>query len=121
MRKTSSEVIEAVAKRRGVSVADLKYGDRKKPLVQYRQEAMWHVYVECPHMSYPAIGRAFGGFDHTTCMHAVRQHSKRVGAQYERLRRSGPRIPGRVWKNRNLQTPATVDQYRQIINLRLEA
>jgi hypothetical protein len=68
----------AVAKKHGVKYSDLKSPRRQKHLVMARQEAMWLIRKECPGLSLPAIGRLFGGKDHTTVLHACRVHAKRV-------------------------------------------
>lgn len=54
------------------------YGDitsacRQRSLVAVRQAAMADVYVKCPHLSLPQIGKMFGGRDHTTVLHAVQK------------------------------------------------
>ncbi len=54
---------------------DLIGGSRRRPLVTARQVSMY-VFRELTDMSYPAIGRAFGGRDHTTVIHAVDKISK---------------------------------------------
>jgi hypothetical protein len=70
----------AVAKKHGLKYSDLKSPRRQKHLVRARQEAMWLIREECPGLSLPAIGRLFGGKDHTTVLHACRAHAKRIGA-----------------------------------------
>jgi hypothetical protein len=69
----------AVAKKHGLKYSDLKSPRRQKHLVRARQEAMWLIRKECPGLSMPAIGRLFGGKDHTTVLHACRVHAKRIG------------------------------------------
>jgi chromosomal replication initiation ATPase DnaA len=68
----------AVAKKHGLKYSDLKSPRRQNHLVRARQEAMWLIRKECPGLSLPAIGRLFGGKDHTTVLHACRVHAKRV-------------------------------------------
>lgn len=50
---------------------------RDKYVVAARQEAMWRCKNETP-MSYPEIGRRFGGRDHTTAIHSFKAHEKRM-------------------------------------------
>jgi hypothetical protein len=55
---------------------------RTRPLVRYRQIAMW-LAKSLTGLSYPEIGRRFGGRDHTTVMHAVRVVSARAKVDAE--------------------------------------
>jgi hypothetical protein len=70
--------LEAVAKRHGLKVPDLKGPCRRREYVLARQEAMWIGHVRLG-MSYPDIGRRLGGKDHTTVLHGVKKHAKRHG------------------------------------------
>jgi len=54
----------------GFSCDDLVGASRRRPLVTARQVSMY-VFRELTDLSYPAIGREFGGRDHTTVIHAV--------------------------------------------------
>lgn len=56
----------------GISVAQLRGPSRTKKLIKPRHQAMWTVHQELA-LSYPVIGRWFGGRDHTSIMHAVRK------------------------------------------------
>lgn len=49
-----------------------------------RQEVMWRLRMICwkdgsPKHSFPEIGRAIGGRDHTTVLSGVRRHERRLG------------------------------------------
>jgi len=70
-KPTCRDVIVATACLFRVSVRDLTGHDRKRPLVHYRQLAM---YVARTHTkaSYPQIGLAFGGRDHSTGIHSFK-------------------------------------------------
>ncbi|WP_211181426.1 helix-turn-helix domain-containing protein [Pseudorhizobium endolithicum] len=57
----------------GFTIADLKSGRRQRDLCFARQTAMYVVRHERPDLSYPVIGRWFGGRDHTTVMSSVRK------------------------------------------------
>ena len=70
-----AEVQNAVAARFGVKVADMKSKKRTKALVLPRQLAMY-LSRDLTEMSYPEIGRHFGGKDHTTIMHACKKIEK---------------------------------------------
>jgi chromosomal replication initiator protein len=64
------EIIGATAAATGLSPADLTGPSRRQPLVRARQTAMY-LCRELTDLSLPKIGRAFGGRDHTTVMHAL--------------------------------------------------
>ncbi len=64
------EIIGATAAASGLSPADLIGPSRRQPLVRARQTAMY-LCRELTDLSLPKIGRAFGGRDHTTVMHAL--------------------------------------------------
>ncbi|NNF11301.1 MAG: chromosomal replication initiator protein DnaA [Acidimicrobiia bacterium] len=64
------EIISATAAACGLSPADLIGPSRRQPLVRARQTAMY-LCRELTDLSLPKIGRAFGGRDHTTVMHAL--------------------------------------------------
>ena len=53
----------------GFSREELIGPNRRRPLVTARQISMY-VFRELTDLSYPSIGRVFGGRDHTTVMHA---------------------------------------------------
>ena len=57
----------------GISVEDLKGCHRSRYVVKARHRAMYEVYMQRRDMSYPAIGRWFGGRDHTTALWAVKK------------------------------------------------
>jgi chromosomal replication initiator protein len=66
------EVISATATEVGVSARELKARDRRPAVVWARQLAMY-LARELTGASLPDIGRAFGGRNHTTVLHAVRR------------------------------------------------
>ena len=74
-RITAQEIIATSAEHFGFSVDDLCGPSRRRPLVIARQIAMY-LFRELTDYSYPAIGREFGGRDHTTVIHAVTKISK---------------------------------------------
>jgi len=69
-RITAGQIIATAAEHFGFSVDDLCGPSRRRPLVIARQIAMY-LFRELTDYSYPAIGREFGGRDHTTVIHAV--------------------------------------------------
>lgn len=72
------QVMDEVAERRGLSVADLKGRSRHRPVVLARQEAMYLMRHHFAHYSLPLIGSFFDR-DHTTVLHGCRAHAARYG------------------------------------------
>jgi chromosomal replication initiator protein len=66
---TPAVILQAVSETFGFSVEDLVGPKRQRPLVRARQIGMY-LFRELTEYSYPAIGREFGGRDHTTVIHA---------------------------------------------------
>ncbi|MHB8430951.1 MAG: chromosomal replication initiator protein DnaA [Acidimicrobiales bacterium] len=73
-RVTPQVILDATSEAFGFSVEDLRGPNRRRPLVTARQVSMY-VFRELTDFSYPAIGREFGGRDHSTVMHAVEKIS----------------------------------------------
>ncbi|MCX8145276.1 MAG: chromosomal replication initiator protein DnaA [Azovibrio sp.] len=72
VRNVSIEGIQkTVADYYKIKVADLFSKKRTRTIARPRQVAMW-LCKEVTQFSYPAIGDAFGGRDHTTVIHAVK-------------------------------------------------
>jgi chromosomal replication initiator protein len=69
-RITPRDILDATSETFGFSVEELCGPNRRRPLVTARQVSMY-VFRELTDFSYPAIGREFGGRDHSTVMHAV--------------------------------------------------
>lgn len=65
-----------------MTVADLLGPNRESAVVRARQYAMWRIKQET-NWSLPRIGRAFGGRDHTTVLHALRQIEKKGIEHFE--------------------------------------
>lgn len=79
-------IIIAVAAERGVKPYEILGQSRIRPIAQARQEVMWRLRQittsdGAPKHSFPAIAKAMGGLDHTTVLHAVKAHAKRLAAQ----------------------------------------
>jgi chromosomal replication initiation ATPase DnaA len=70
-------IVESVAARHGVSVADIFSPCRLRPIVDARHEAIAEVCEARPHWSYPTVGRLFGR-DHTTIMSALERLGRKV-------------------------------------------
>ena len=94
----SRQIIRAIAGHYGVSVAEINGQRRTARIVRARQRIMVALYLECPDISMPAIGRAIGGKDHSTVWHAC----QKFGAW-----------PGRVW-------PAELSELRGLVAAALD-
>ena len=79
---TVEEIQKVVAERFHLKQAEMKSKKRTKTIVQPRQISM-HLCRELTTLSFPEIGRHFGGKDHTTVIHACRQIEKRQEADAE--------------------------------------
>lgn len=72
-RRTVLQIVKGVLEEfPGISIADLKSPTRNRKIVKARQIAMYEIRRQRPDMSLPAIGRWFGGRDHTTALHSIR-------------------------------------------------
>ena len=71
-RITVQQILELVASEKAFSVPELKSNRRHGKLVLARQIAMY-LAKTLTTLSYPALGRTFGGKDHTTILHGVRK------------------------------------------------
>ncbi len=74
---TPDAVLRAVAERYGVDVDNLKSLSRQARVVLARQVAMYLI-RHLTDTSLPAIGKAFGGKDHSTVLHAIKKIGKLV-------------------------------------------
>lgn len=66
-------VTEALQEFPGVTIERIKGPSRNRAICRARMEAIYAVRMERSDLSYPAIGRWFGGRDHTTILHSVRK------------------------------------------------
>jgi chromosomal replication initiator protein len=86
---TIERIQEATARAFGLERADLLSKSRVAPVARARQLAMY-LAREHTEATLPAIGRAFGGRNHTTVLHAWRRAGARLGEDaeaYEAMRR----------------------------------
>jgi chromosomal replication initiation ATPase DnaA len=70
------EIIRDTARRHGLTPTDLTCTSRVRALTAPRHEAMY-LCARDTDMSLPAIGRRFGGRDHTTVLNGIHRHAKR--------------------------------------------
>lgn len=78
---TMAEIAAQVAAERRISISELKGVRRDAGLAHARQEAMWRMYQQ-GRWSLPQIGR-FLNRDHTTVIHGIRVHERRIGQNIE--------------------------------------
>jgi chromosomal replication initiator protein len=78
LREIQQQTCEAF----GVSLEQLLSSNRSAPVAWPRQVAMY-LARELTDQTLPAIGRAFGGRNHTTVMHACRRTAERIAADPE--------------------------------------
>lgn len=79
---TVEEIQRATCERLGVSPDALRSPDRTARVAWARQVAMY-LARELTGATLPAIGRAFGGRNHTTVLHACRRATERIAADAE--------------------------------------
>lgn len=72
-RYRAAEILQHHVDRSPYTLQEFKSACRTRDLVKYRQAAMADIYVLCPHLSLPQIGKIFGGRDHTTVLHAIQK------------------------------------------------
>ena len=75
-RGLAAQVLADVAERHGLTVADLIGPRRLRHIAHPRQEAMFC--LRACGWTLPRIGRAIGDRDHTTVLHGIRAHQKRM-------------------------------------------
>jgi chromosomal replication initiator protein len=80
--RTVEEVQAVTCDRLGISPAVLSSSDRSARVAWARQVAMY-LSRELTDATLPAIGRAFGGRNHTTVLHACRRATERIAADAE--------------------------------------
>ena len=93
---TVREIQEQTCEAFGVSLDQLLSSSRAAPFTWPRQVAMY-LARELTDQTLPAIGRAFGGRNHTTVMHACRRTAQRIAEDpeaYEIVRRLTEQLGG---------------------------
>jgi chromosomal replication initiator protein len=95
--RTVREIQERTCEAFGISMDDLLSPNRSQPLAWPRQVAMY-LARELTDATLPAIGRAFGGRNHTTVLHAYRRTAERIASDrdaYDTVRRLTETLGGR--------------------------
>jgi chromosomal replication initiator protein len=88
-RRSVADIQEQICAHFGISMEQLLSTSRARPVAWPRQLAMY-LSRELTDATLPAIGRAFGGRNHTTVLHACRRIEQRMAADpetYETVRR----------------------------------
>jgi chromosomal replication initiator protein len=88
-RRSVQDIQERICQTFGVSMDELLSTSRAAPVAWPRQIAMY-LSRELTDQTLPAIGRAFGGRNHTTVMHACRRTAERIATDrdaYDTVRR----------------------------------
>jgi hypothetical protein len=83
----------------GVTHEEISVPNRKKHLVYAKHLIWWEIkeFVK-PSMSYPEIGRCFGGMDHTSIMHGVRKMAEaKAKEKFEQEGNGMTEIPKAIW------------------------
>jgi hypothetical protein len=84
-RPTVRSVMRAVCTKHRVSRTELLSMSRQKRIILCRQECCYElrrsILIQGRQISLPEIGRHLGGLDHTTVMHGIKQHAKRLGVE----------------------------------------
>jgi chromosomal replication initiation ATPase DnaA len=70
-------IAKAIAKIHRVSFTDLVSQRRHQNIVHARQHAMWEIRQRTK-LSLPQIGKILGDRDHSTILHGIRAHAKRM-------------------------------------------
>ena len=86
---TLREIQEQTCEAFGVSIEQLLSSSKAAPVAWPRQVAMY-LARELTDQTLPAIGRAFGGRNHTTVLHACRRTAERMASDrdaYDAVRR----------------------------------
>lgn len=76
---TPVDYVKARCRELGLAYLDIIGTSRFREHTRARQMFMWELHQRTPRLSLTQIGKALGGRDHTTVLHGVRQHAKRIG------------------------------------------
>jgi chromosomal replication initiator protein len=96
-RRSVEDIQQRICEAFGLSMDDLLSSSRAAPVAWPRQVAMY-LARELTEQTLPAIGRAFGGRNHTTVMHACRRTAERMATDpdaYDIVRRLTEELGGR--------------------------
>lgn len=80
IRRVVGSIIWEVAEKHGFSYRELIGKGNFRHISEARFEAYWRIRVET-NLSFPEIGRHFGGRHHTTVLYGLRRHEERMKAE----------------------------------------
>ena len=80
---SAKEIIRTVAAKHGLTTDDLTGPARFKTIAHARQEAMWELRLRTK-LSTTQIGQRLGDRDHTTVLHGLRAHERRLSEAQEK-------------------------------------
>ena len=83
-RVYACDIIAKMSHHYGFSVPVIKSDRRNREIVLARQKMMWVVKMQTV-LSFPAIGRQFGGKDHTTVLHAFNKIDRLIAVNDPRV------------------------------------
>jgi chromosomal replication initiator protein len=81
-RRTVEDIQQRICESFGLSMEQLVSSSRAAPVTWPRQVAMY-LARELTDQTLPAIGRAFGGRNHTTVLHACKRTAERIATDRE--------------------------------------
>lgn len=81
-RRAMREILEEISQSYDVSFDALRGPGAFRKLSIPRQHAMW-LMAQQNHLSLPMIGAFLGGRDHTTILHGIRAHGRRIADAME--------------------------------------
>ena len=107
---TPEDILNSVSKRTGISVQQIKSPNRKREIVSARYLAIFIIKQKFD-LSLKAIGRLFGGRDHSTIIHSVDTFKDVFGTNANYRRQTLPEL--RKW---SIQPPKITGQKIQFFN-----
>lgn len=80
------DILVEVAQRHNLTVTELLSRSHKRVIAWPRHEAMWEIRRRTK-LSLPQIGKLMGDRDHTTVLHGIKGHERRLGESAPRTYR----------------------------------
>lgn len=89
-----NDILQIVANREGISVAQMQSKSREQEIVYARQKAMY-LAKRFTNLSLKTIGKHFGGRDHSTVIHAIKCVEWNMDSDY-RYKKTMGQLVGRL-------------------------